>query len=52
MCSMVKPVPVRQNIQKQGTKPMVDYLRMTGEKDHQCMMEMEIARILVYSRFY
>ena len=49
---MVKRVPVRQNIQKQGTKPMVDYLRMTGEKDHQCMMEMEIARILVYSRFY
>ena len=49
---MAKQVPVRQNIQKQGIKPMVNYLRMTGEKDHQCMVEMEIARILVYSHFY
>ena len=49
---MVKRVPVRQNIQKQGTKLMVDYLRMIGEKDHRCMVEMEIARILVYSHFY
>ena len=43
---------MRQNTQKQGTKPMEDYLRMIGEKDHQYMVEMEIARILVYSHFY
>ena len=49
---MVKRIPVLQNIQKLGIKPMVGYLRMTGEKDHQYMMEMEIARILVCSHFY
>ena len=52
MCAMVKRVPVFQNIQKLGIKPMAGYLRMTGEKDHQYMMEMEIARILVCSHFY
>ena len=51
-CGMVKRIPVRQNIQKQGITPVVDYRRMIGEKDHLCMMEMEIARILVYSHFY
>ena len=52
MCAMVKRIPVLQNIQKLGIKPMAGYLRMTVEKDRQYMAEMEIARILVCSHFY
>ena len=52
MLTMIKRVPARQNRQKQEIKPMVSYPRRTGGTDHQCMVEKEIARILVYSHFY
>ena len=49
---MLNSVPERQNIQKQEIEPMVNCLKMIGEKDHQCMMGMGIVRTSICSHFY
>ena len=51
-CYMLNSVSERQNIQKQEIEPMVNCLKMIGEKDHQCMVGMEIFRTSVCSHFY